>query len=193
MANPTNTEISVSKAGATGMLTGAPIGTALPTDATTTLAAAFKGYGYVGEDGTTPTRDISTDPVRDSNGDQVYTLQTDFTRTYAAPLLQYDNVDIKKQIFGDANVVVTPATATKGTIIAVQDKGQQASHQVLVVTTFSGAKSHREVAADAQITSVEIGALTGTGIRQYTVTWTVYKDSAGVFVYEYDDDGVKTA
>jgi hypothetical protein len=192
MANPTVAEISASRAGATGALAYAVLGTALPTDATTALVAAYKGLGYIGEDGIAPARDISTDPVRDMNGDQVYTLQTEFSRTYEATLLQSTNVDVKKAIFGDTNVVVTAPTASTGTKITVQDKGVQAPHVALVATTFDGQKTHRECSADAQITAVEIGPLVGTAVRSYTITYTIYKDSAGVYTYEYDDNGVFT-
>lgn len=190
MAVPTVAEITASRGVATGALAFAPLLTALPTNATTALAGTYKALGYIGAGGIIPARAISTDPVKDMNGDTVYTLQTEFTRTYQAELLQTTNVDVKKAIFGDANVVVTPATVSTGTIIAVQDKGQQALHGVLVATTYDGLKTHRECASDAQITEVEIGPLVGTAVRSYTVTWTVYKDSSGVFVYEYDDDGV---
>lgn len=192
MASPTVAEITASRGVATGALAGAVLGTALPTDASTALVAAFNGYGYVGDNGIIPTRDINTDQQRDMNGDVVYTLQTEFTRTYKAELLQGTNVDVKKAIFGDANVVTTPATATTGTLITVSDKGQQSPHIALVATTFDGSKTHRECAADAQITTVEIGPLVGTAVRSYTVTWSVYRDPTGTYTYEYDDDGVFT-
>jgi hypothetical protein len=195
MANPTNTEIGEARAVAAGAISRAPLGTALPTDATTALNVAFKGLGYVGAAGITPTRDITNEDVKDMNGDTVYNLQTDFGRTYQAPLLQYDNVDIKTMLFGAAQVVVTAADSTHGTRIAVVDKGLPAAHASYSFDTFrvgaTGAtKKHREVVPDAQPTAVEFGAMLGGAVRQYTVTWKVFKDSSGNYTYEYDDDGV---
>jgi hypothetical protein len=190
MANPTNAEISASRAVAIGALAWAPLATALPTDAVTALAAAYKGLGYIGTGGITRPRDITVDDQKDMNGDTVYSLQTDFSRTYQAELLQNENVDIKKMIFGSANVVITAKTATTGARISVADKGTPALHGVLVATTFDGLKSHREVVGDAQPVAVEQGPLVGTAIRSYTVTWKVFRDSSGTWVNEYDDDGV---
>lgn len=196
MANPTSTEVGVARGVATGALSWAPRSAspqpATPSTATAALATGYVGLGYVGSDGIQPTRDVSTDEAKDMNGDTVATLQTDFTRTYQAELLQHKNVDVKRMIFGAANVTVTPATAAKGTEVHVSDRGDPAEHGKLVADTFDGATKHREVAEDAQPTSVEFGPLVGTALRSYTVTWTVYRNSGGTFVDEYDNDGVTT-
>jgi len=47
----------------TGELSLAPVGTALPTDTTTALTTAFKGYGYTTEDGCTLTKSVSRDGI----------------------------------------------------------------------------------------------------------------------------------
>lgn len=194
MANPTSAEVGAARAVATGAISWAPLGTALPTDATTALNAAFKGLGYVGEEGITPTREVSTSDVKDMNGDSVAVLQEDFNRMYQATLIQADNVDIKNMIFGAANVTVTAGSPTNGARIAVVDKGEPCAHGELVVDLYrigsTGVTAkHREVAADAQPISVEYGPYVATAVRQYTVQWKVFKVS-GTFVTEYDDDGV---
>lgn len=190
MGNPTTAEISASRAVAIGAIAWTNVlTTALPTDAVTALAAAYKGLGYVGTAGILHPRDVGTEDQKDMNGDTVYTMQTDFSRTYQAELLQNENVDIKNMIFGAANVVVTAKNASHGAQIAVADKGLQSAHGILVVTTFDGLKTHREVCPDAQPVTIEQGPLVGTGIRSYTVTWKVFK-VGGVWVNEYDDDGV---
>lgn len=192
LANNAVADIGVARAGAQGALAWAPLGTTAPTTATTAPGSAFVNLGYVGPDGITGGRDVSTDEQKDMNGDTVFVLQTDFSRTYTAELLQSANVDVKKLVFGAANVTVTAATSSAGTKIVAVDKGEIGTHGVLVATTFSGLSTHREVVLDAQPTAIEFGPLVGTAVRSYTVTWTVYK-SNGVFVTEYDDDGVFTA
>ena len=197
MGNPTSTELGVARGVATGALSWAGRSVtpqpATPSAAGTSLAAGFVGLGYIGSDGIQPTRDVSTDDAKDMNGDTVATLQTDFARTYQAELLQHRNVDIKKMIFGSANVAETAATATLGKRIHVSDRGEPSEHGMLVADTFDGTSKHREVATDAQPTSVEFGPLVGTALRSYTVTWTVFRGSDGVFVHEYDDDGITAA
>lgn len=195
MANSTVAEIGEARVKATGGILRAPLGTALATDATTALNVAFKNLGYIGPGGIIPTRDITTDDQRDSNGDVVYTLQTEFGRTYQAELLQYDNVDIKKMIFGDAQVTVTAADSTHGARISVVDKGIPAAHASYSFETFrvgpTGVEEHdRTVVPDAQVSTVEIGPMVGNAVRKYTVTWKVFKDSSGNYVYEYSDDGI---
>lgn len=190
MANPSTAEISASRAVAIGALAWGPLGTALPVNAVVALNAALKGLGYIGPSGITHPREVGTEEQKDMNGDTVFVMQSDFSRTYQAELLQNENVDIKNMIFGSANVVITAKTASTGARISVADKGTPSAHGVLVATTFDGLKTHREVCEDAQPISVEQGPLVGTAVRSYTVTWRVFKNASGIWVNEYDDDGV---
>ena len=45
--------VTTAKPKTSGAVYVAPIGTALPTDATSSLAVAYKGLGYISEDGFT--------------------------------------------------------------------------------------------------------------------------------------------
>jgi hypothetical protein len=190
MANSTVANIEVSQGAVTGAIFWAPPGTALPTDATTALAAAFKNLGYVGADGITPARDVSTDNVTDMNGANLRTIQTDFSKSYSAPMLEVRNEDLARSVFGTANVTITAATTTAGRRIAVVDKGRVADKGVMVIETFDGLAKQRRVLPIAQPTSVEEGALVGTAVQQFTLTWSCYPDSTGAYEYKYDDDGV---
>jgi hypothetical protein len=190
MANSTSAEIGVARAAITGAVFVAPLGTALPTDALAAKNVAFVNLGYVGEEGIQPNREVSTEDKKDMNGDTVYTVQTDFVREYQMTFLQVGNVDLKKLLFGSANVVTEAGGASQGAQIAVEDKGQPAPHRSFVIDTEDGDKTHREVIPDGQVSSVELGPLVGTDTRSYTVTIKTFKDSDGTFVYEYDDDGV---
>lgn len=195
MANPTVAEIGEARAVATGAISAAPLGTTLATDATTALNAAFVGLGYVGNDGVEQARELDSDDVLDMNGDLVYVVQQSVSKGYTAELLQYDNVDVKKMIFGSANVVTTAGNPTNGFRIAVTDKGEPAAHKSLSIDTFrigptGVTEKSRIIVPDAQPVSVEFGALRAGAVRSYTVEWRVFKNSAGVYCFEYDDDGV---
>jgi hypothetical protein len=190
MANPNVAQISASRGSATGAVSYAPLATALPTTARLALNAAFKGLGYVGSDGITPARDISTDDVKDMNGDTVYVLQTDFTRSYEFELLQTENEDVLNLVYGDANVTAAVGGVAAGATVTAIDKGEQQAHYSFVFDTFNVLKLHREVVADAQVESVEIGPLSGTGIRSFKIKLKVFKDSSGNYVTTFDDDGI---
>src|SRR5687768_14335414 len=94
---------------ATGGVLVGPVGTAAPTDATTSLNAAFKAAGYVGEDGLTEATDRSTEKIKAWGGDTVKVIQTDFAVTYTFTFLETLNSDVLKTVYGDANVTTTPA------------------------------------------------------------------------------------
>ena len=59
-----------------GSIFRAPIGTALPTDATTALNVAFVGMGYVSEDGVTNSTDMEMENIKAWGGDTVLNVLT---------------------------------------------------------------------------------------------------------------------
>lgn len=60
-----------------GSIYSAPIGTALPTDATTALNTAFKCLGYVSDDGVQNSDDRKTTDIKSWGGDIVNSVQTE--------------------------------------------------------------------------------------------------------------------
>lgn len=110
MANAEHVSAAKPKTG--GAIYRAPLGTALPTDATTALNAAFKCLGYCGEDGLVNTNSPDSDSVKAWGGDTVLTYQKSKEDTFKFTLLEVLNPDVLKAVHGDDNVTGTLATGT---------------------------------------------------------------------------------
>jgi hypothetical protein len=73
----------------TGEMHVAPVGTAAPVSAVAVLAAAFKGLGYVNEDGITESPEESTETIRAwQNGTTVRTVFSESAIRFNATLIQ---------------------------------------------------------------------------------------------------------
>lgn len=194
MANSTVAEIEVARSAVAGKLFWAVAGSTLPTNSTTALDAAFKNLGYINEDGVTTAREVGVDPVKNDNGLKLLDIQNDFSLTQTATLYQVLNEDLNNMIYGDANVTVTPAGVSAGTLLTVADSGLISTPGRLVIEWNNGGLGKgRRVIPIAQVTAVEEGPLAGTAVRTIQVTWSASPDSSGNYKYDYHTDGIFSA
>ena len=91
---PNSAYVTAGKPKIGGAVFRAPLGTTLPTDATTSLDAAFKDLGYCSEDGVTNANTIESDNIKAWGGDTVLALQTDKTDTFTFTLLEGMTEDV---------------------------------------------------------------------------------------------------
>jgi hypothetical protein len=192
MGNPDVRNVAANKPFGGGGVYRAPLGTVLPLDASTALAAAYKPMGYLSEDGIAPTRDTSIEKIKAFGGDIVAALLSDESKSFEFTLLEVFSQEVQEFVHGTTNVTVTPAVSGVGTKIAVQDKGGKPVQQILVFDLKHGTKRRRIVVpvADPTITGEEPyvdGALTA-----YTVEVEALKNAASVRVFEYlqNDDAL---
>lgn len=192
MAAPNTRNVAAAKPKVGGGVYTAPLGTVLPTDATTALAAGFTPLGYISDAGLTPTRDTTVEKIKAWGGDIVAALLTDESRSFEFTLLEVFSADVQKFVHGEANVTVTAPAAGVGTKLAVLDKGGKPDQQVLVFEMRHGDKSRRVIVpvADPTITGEEPWA--DGSLSAYTVTVEAIKDTSAVRVYEYfqNDDPI---
>lgn len=111
-----------------GLLWVAQIGTTLPTDLTTALDPAFRGMGYISEDGLTEAAPFSEgDSVVDSGNTTVLTADPTFQKQWSGAFLQVADEDVLRTLWGDENVTVTNG------MIKVEEKAISPTNLVCVI------------------------------------------------------------
>lgn len=110
--------VSAAKPGLSGVAHFAPTGTTLPTDATTALSSTYVGLGYVSEDGVTNSVERSVESIKDMGGNEVLTVQTEFSDTFKFTLISSKSVDVKKAVYGDSKVTGSLANGITTTVSA---------------------------------------------------------------------------
>lgn len=176
----------------TGAVNIAPIGTALPTDATTALGNAFAKCGYVSEDGMTISQNYSTVNIKDWSRATVRTLLDEFTGEITFKFIQTGYEELSA-IFGAENVEQTAATSSHGEQLAVQIGAHLADPACYAFNMKDGDAKVRVVVPNAQ--AVPDGDL--SFVADEAITWgcklTCNADASGQSIYIYTDDGVVSA
>lgn len=178
MANVANVTAGKPKIG--GAIFVAPIGTTLPTDATTALDNAFVGLGYVSEDGLTQSITRDSEAIKAWGGDTVMTTQTDFAETFSFKLIEALSADVKKVIFGDSNV-----TGNLTTGITTITNSKELPAKVFVIEMVQNSAIVRKVIPNGKITELgDIVYSDGEAVG-YEPTITALPDASGNASYEY--------
>jgi hypothetical protein len=191
MASPSATNVVAGKPVATGGVLAAPLGTALPADTSTTPNAAFKGLGYVSEDGVKKSENRDSSEIKEWGGLTVKKSQTGFEATFQFQLLEYLNPDGAKAVYGDSAVTVTAASASHGAQMSVAVNGSAAPHKAWIFDMFDGLAKVRIAIPDGQITDVGDTSFDASDGAVRDVTITCYP-VAGVLYTELTDDGLVT-
>lgn len=179
MANDA-TKVSFGKPKSTGAVFVAPIGSTLPTNATTALDAAFKNLGYVSEDGLVNSIETDTENINAWGGDLVLVGQTNYMETFMVNLLE-TNPDALKAFYGTDNVTVV------GDAITINANSAQLPQCIVVFEIImTGGRVKRIVVPLAQFVdrSAEITYVDGEAIT-YPILWQAYPDTSGNSHKEY--------
>ena len=133
-----------------GYIWAAPLGTPVPTDATTELDKAFVGLGYLSEDGLTePASFEPGDDIVAAGGDTVAQADPTFSKTWMGTCIEALNEDLLKVAYGSSNVTVTPASTTDGSITIKEQAGDIEHHVIVIDEMLKGGRKRRNVMADA--------------------------------------------
>ena len=178
MSNAAN--VTTGKRRTDGGIYFAPAGTTLPTNATTTLATAFKNLGYVSEDGVTNSLSKDVTEIKEWSGDTVDTVLTAQTDTFQFTLIESLNTDTLKAVYGDANV-----TESSGAI-TVTVKAAEAPSGVWVIDMIQkGNKLKRIVIPNGKVSELGDVVYKADEAVGYDVTVAANLDSSGNTHYEY--------
>lgn len=179
MAN-SSANVSVGKPKIGGAIYRAPLGTTLPTDATTTLNVAFKCLGYASDAGIQNSNSPESGEIKAWGGDTVLTYNGSKSDTFGFTLLECLNVDVLKMVYGEDNV--TGSLETGITIAANNEPQDNACY--IIETVLNGAIK-RIVIPNAGVT--EVGDITygDEEAIAYATTITALPDASGNTHYEY--------
>lgn len=174
MAN-TVSNVTTGKPAAGGAIWRAPLGTTLPTDATTALGEAFACLGYVSEDGYTNENSPETEDIKAWGGDVVCTTQTEKPDRFSFTLIEYFNAEVKKTVYGDANV-----TGTLSTGMVVRANSAEANAAVYVIDqALRGGVKQRTVIPNAKLSELAEIVYKDDEVVGYNVTLTALPGGFG--------------
>lgn len=191
MGNNNASNAIVGKPSVSGGIFVAPVGTMLPVNESTPLAATFKPVGYLTDSGFKRSTKIDSETKRAWGGDPLIIIDKGKTRTAKFGLAEYLNAIVQALIHGADNVTEVAATSSTGRKLSIQDKDVPAPHNVWAIQLFSGDAVGRILFPDAQITDLDDVDYKDEDIAARGVTLTQFPDATGTYAYEYWNDGRK--
>lgn len=177
--NPAN--VTAGKPQPEGGVFRAPLGTTLPTDATTAKAQAFVGLGLVSDAGLVQSYNHQSTDIKDWGGSTVFTTEEGLTDEYKFTLIEAMNIDVLKTFFGDTNVT---GAITTGITVTGNSKSVPAACYIFEMA-ISGGGYRRIVLPNAKPKTRDDVQNVGNNVVGYGITLTCMPDSSGNTHYEY--------
>lgn len=179
---PNVAQVTAGKPKVGGHIYRAPIGTTLPTDATTALDNAFIDMGYASEDGLTNANSPESTIIKAWGGTPVLTIQESKEDTFQLTFISAENVEVQKMVYGDDNVTGTSFT----TGVTVTANAKELDDYIYVIEMIArGGIAHRVVIPCAKPSEIGEIVYSDTEALGYDVTLSCTADANGNTHYEY--------
>lgn len=164
-----------------GAVFSAPLGTPLPTDATTALSDQFKALGYISDDGISNDNSPESDVIKAWGGDTILVVQTAKPDTWKFTLVEGTNINVLKEIYGAENV---SGSLEDGLVVKANNTPQDPHILVLDMIMKAGVLK-RIVIPQATIAEVGTISYTDGAVVGYETTVQASPDTDGITHYEY--------
>lgn len=172
--------VTASKGKAGGYIYYAPLGTTLPTDATSALPDAYKSLGYISEDGVTNANSADTEDIYDWNGDPVLSITNNKEDRFTLTLMEALSTDVMKVVFGEGNVTETDSLVT---ITANNDAAGEFAF--VIDMRMRGGLAYRLVIANGRAVLSSDRTFVKNEALSYEIEISALQDSSGNTHYEY--------
>lgn len=162
----------------------APKGTTLPTNATTALdTTKFTCLGYVSEDGLENNNEMDVSAIKAWGGNIVYRSLTELSDEFSLALIETENVDVKKAVYGESHVTVDGSGNVEVDVVA-EDPIERVWVFELALRNNT---QHRIVIPDGAITAREAITYNDSDPVAYGITVSAYPDANGSTHKEYTE------
>lgn len=194
MATNTETKVMVGSPKVGGAIYRAPLGTALPTDATTALAAEYIAQGHASPDGLERAINKAYKALKVWGAEEIGKIRTELSVGMKFTLVQSLSEDVLKSAWGDDAVTVTAADATNGNRTTIAWDGTEPDASIWVFEMAFKGRKRRIVLGNAENTTESFTeSFTDEDMVGLPFELSAYKDATGKWFHDYTDDGLTTA
>ena len=179
------TNVSTSSPKVTGAIYYAPLGTTLPTDAKTALDAAFKGVGYISEEGVTRSQSRSSNDIKEWGGGVVTTVQMEYKESFKFKMIETLSDIVQKAVYGEKNVTGKLDGTTTASMAVKHNALEPVANAWVIDTVMLDGTLSRIVVPNAKITELGDLAYKKDSAIGYDVTLSAMLDANGNTSYDY--------
>lgn len=168
-------------AGSGGIVSVAPLNTALPTTTAATLNAAFVDVGIISEDGLSTNATADYVEIKQWDGSTVRKTRTSFDPTFSFTMLETNKTTLG--LYWSGSTVVANSGESKMEIAPFTT-----DRRAFVLDVEDGTRIIRYVLPVAEVTDRQEIVHRNDQAVAYAVTITAYPDDNGTAVYWYTDE-----